>query len=184
ESAWTAQSVTMDVLVPLLLWLLGRSIAFTANVYLGEIQFQSQLIAFRASGTYTESRLATGMSIYDSTRSENTIVRSSLTPWLIVSRIHSSMIAVSGATNLAQPRYVLAMEKNDGLCDELVAETRAYLRERQVMASVSSESDLAAASTIHQMNEQTRAAREGLLPHPPVSEEIRQERLGATGQAE
>src|SRR5690606_37924308 len=44
ESAWTAQSVTTAVLVPLLLWLLGRSIAFTANVYLGEIQFQSQLI--------------------------------------------------------------------------------------------------------------------------------------------
>src|SRR5690606_19175886 len=145
-AAWTAEALAGAVLGPLLLWLLGRAIAFTANVYLGEIRFQSQLIAFRASGTYTESRLATGMSIYDSTRSENTIVRSSLTPWLIVSRIHSSIIAVSGAMNLEQPRYVLAMEKNDALCEELVADTRAYLRDRQVMASVSSESDLAAAS--------------------------------------
>jgi hypothetical protein len=32
--------ITTAVLGPLLLWLLGRSIAFTANVYLGEIQFQ------------------------------------------------------------------------------------------------------------------------------------------------
>jgi hypothetical protein len=166
------------------LWLLGRSIAFTANIYLGEIQFQSQLLAFRASGTYSESRLATGMSIYDSTRSENTFVRSSLTPWLIVSRIRSSIIAVSGAMNLEQPRYVLAMQKNDPLCDELVTDMRSYLRERQVMAGVNSESDLSAASTIHQMNEQTRARTTALPAHPPISEEVRQERLEARPETE
>jgi hypothetical protein len=174
---WTPEAVTAAVLGPAVLWLLGRSVAFTANIYLGEIHFQSQLIAFRASGTYSESRLATGMSIYDSTRSENTFIRSSLTPWLIVSRIRSSIIAVSGAMNLEQPRYVIAMEKNDELCQELVADMRDYLRERQVMASVNSGSDLNAASTIHQMNEHTRARHAALPPHAPISEEIRQERL-------
>jgi hypothetical protein len=175
----TPQAIAATVLGPLLLWLFGRALAFTANLYLAEIHFQSQLIAFRASGTYTESRLATGMSIYDSTRSENTIVRSSLTPWLIVSRIHSSIIAVSGAMNLEQPRYVLTMDKNEPLCDELVRDMQCYLKERQVMASVQSESDFQAASTIHQMNERTRAQMPALgEPHPPISEELRQERLG------
>lgn len=176
---WTPERITATVLGPVLLWMLGRTIAFTANVYLGEIQFQSHLIAFRASGTYSESRLATGMSIYDSTRSENTFVRSSLTPWLIVSRIHSSIIAVSGAMNLEQPRYVLGMERSDALCDELVRDMQSYLRERQVMAGVESASDLEAASTIHQMNERTRVQQAPLLDHPPISQEVRQERLEA-----
>jgi hypothetical protein len=79
--------------------------------------------------------------------------------------------------NLEQPRYVIAMEKNDELCQELVADMRDYLRERQVMASVNSGSDLNAASTIHQMNEHTRARHAALPPHAPISEEIRQERL-------
>ncbi|MCW8874785.1 MAG: hypothetical protein OQK27_03450 [Gammaproteobacteria bacterium] len=179
----TPANITASVLGPLLLWLFGRAIAFTANIYLAEVHFQSQLIAFRASGTYTESRLATGMSIYDSTRSENTIVRSSITPWLIVSRIHSSIIAVSGAMNLEQPRYVLTMDRNEPLCDELVRDIQCYLKERQVMASVQSESDLHAASTIHQMNERTRAKMPGQEAHPPLSEEVRRERLGpGTGE--
>ncbi len=173
----TAEAATATVLGPLMLWLLGRSISSTANLYLGELHFQSQLIAFRASGTYAESRLATGMSIYDSTRSENTFVRSSLTPWLVVSRIHSSMIAVSGAMNLEQPRYVLAMEANDALCDALVSNVQSYLRERQVMASVQSGADLEAASTIHRMNEHTRT-QQPALPHAPISEDLRRERLG------
>jgi hypothetical protein len=176
----TPENLAAAVLGPLLFWLFGRAIAFTANLYLAEIHFQSQLIAFRASGTYTESRLATGMSIYDSTRSENTIVRSSITPWLIVSHIESSIIAVSGAMNLEQPRYVLSMERNDPLCDELVRDMQCYLKERQVMASVQSDSDFQAASTIHQMNERTRASMPALGQdaHPPISEEVRQERLG------
>ena len=166
------------LLGPLLLWLLGGTLTYVANIYLGEVHFESQLIAFRASGTYSESRLATGMSIHDSTRSENTFVRSSLTPWLVVSHIHSSIIAVSGAMNLEQPRYVLAMERNDALTEELVADIRRYLRERQVMAGVQSESDLKAASSIHQMNEQTRALRDPTLPELPLSEELRREQLG------
>lgn len=173
----TLQGLSSASLGPLLLWLLGRSVAATANLHVGELHFQSQLIAFRASGTYAESRLATGMSIYDSTRSENTFVRSSLTPWLVVSRIHSSMIAVSGAMNLEQPRYVLSMEQNHALCNELVADVQAYLRERQVMASVQSAADLEAASNLHQMNERTRAVQPA-LPHAPVSEDLRRAQLG------
>lgn len=166
------------LLGPAVLWLLGGALAYVANIYLGEFQFESRLIAFRASGTYSESRLATGMSIHDSTRSENIFVRSSLTPWLVVSQIHSSIIAVSGAMNLEQPRYVLAMERDDSLTDELIADMRRYLRERQVMAGVQSQADLEAASSIHQMNEQTRPRQVENRGDAQLSEDIRRERLG------
>ncbi len=169
---------------PILLTIFGAAVATTANIYLGEIRFQSQLLAFQASGTYSESRLATGMSIYDSTRSENRIVRSSITPWLIVSRITSSIIAVSGAMNLQQKRYVLGMERSKALCDELIADMRGYLQERQVMAGVQSGSDLEAASTIHQMNERAREGRVGLASpsdRPQLSEEVIKERQQVLG---
>jgi hypothetical protein len=149
--------VVRSLLAAAILWTLGMLIAHTANLYVSEIEFESDLIVFQATGTFSESRLATGMSIYDSTRSENTIVRSSLTPWLLVSRIHSSTLAVSGSDNLEQPRLVLGMSADDDLCRELVSDARAFLHDRQIMASVGSEADLQAASNIYQMNERTRA---------------------------
>ncbi|WP_139349835.1 hypothetical protein [Thioalkalivibrio denitrificans] len=166
----------MFFLGPLLLWLLGRSVAYVANMYLGEIRFQSQLIAFRASGTYSQVRLGTGSSILDSNRSESHALRSSITPWLVVSRIGSSIIAVSGAMNLEQPRYVLDMEPSDDLTKELVDDVRRYLRERQVLAPIESSADAQSVMDIHRMNERTRAVHSTALP--PVSEEILRERLG------
>jgi len=123
--------------------------------------------------------LATGMSIYDSTRSENTIVRSSLTPWLIVSRIHSSTLAVSGSANLEQPRLILGMNDNAVLTRDLVADARSFLKDRQIMASVGSESDLQAAANIYQMNERTRAnIVEG---QPLVTQDTRDDKLITAG---
>jgi hypothetical protein len=101
--------------------------------------------------------VATGMSIHDSTRSENLVVRSSLTPWLLVSRVRSSTLTVSGSSNLEQPRLVLAMDENDALSQELVADARAFLRDRQILATVGSTADLQAAANIYQMNERTRS---------------------------
>ena len=40
---------------------------------------------------------------------------------------------------------------------DLVADARGFLKDRQIMASVNSESDLQAAANIYQMNERTRA---------------------------
>jgi hypothetical protein len=51
----------------------------------------------------------------------------------------------------------------------VVGETAQYTGE--------SGADLEAASTIHQMNERTRA-NQPALPHAPVSEDLRRERLG------
>jgi len=171
-------SVVQTLLAAAILWTLGMLIAHTANLYVSEIEFESDLIVFQATGTFAESRLATGMSIYDSTRSENTIVRSSLTPWLLVSKIHSSTLTVSGSDNLEQPRLVLGMSPDDDLCRDLVADARAFLHDRQIMATVASESDLQAASNIYQMNERTRAnAPAGASPGTPqISQDMRDDK--------
>ena len=153
----SAGTIAQLLLGALLLWIAGRLIARTSTLYVSEIEFESDLISFAVTGTFSESRLATGMSIYDSTRSENLIVRSSLTPWLVVSRLHTSTLTVSGSGNLEQPRLVLGMEDNETLSRELVADARSFLRDRQIMATVGSEADLQAAANIYQMNERTRA---------------------------
>jgi len=167
-------------------WVFGRTLAYSAHLYLSEIEFESNLIAFDVTGTFSESRLGTGMSIYDSTRSENIIVRSSLTPWLLVSRLRTTILAESGAHNLEQPRYVIGMDKNEGLTNELVTEVQGFLKDRQIMAGVQSERDLEAASTIYQMNERTRAGRGDSAPQ--ISNEMRDANLltsggGGTGDA-
>jgi hypothetical protein len=166
------------LLAAVILWTTGRLIAQTSMLYVSEIEFESDLIVFQATGTFSESRLATGMSIYDSTRSENTIVRSSLTPWLIVSRLHTSTLTVSGSANLEQPRLILGMNENPTLSRDLVADALAFLKDRQIMATVNSESDLQAASNIYKMNERTRAANVDDKPGQPViSQDRRDDKL-------
>jgi hypothetical protein len=170
----TPGGLSQALLGAVILWTAGMLIAHTSTLYVSEIEFESDLIVFQATGTFSESRLATGMSIYDSTRSENTIVRSSLTPWLIVSRLHTSTLAVSGSANLEQPRLILGMEENAALSRDLVADARGFLKDRQIMATVNSESDLQAASNIYKMNERTRA--NGTSDQPLVSQETRDDK--------
>jgi hypothetical protein len=61
--------LTQALLGAVILWTAGMLIAHTSTLYVSEIEFESDLIVFQATGTFSESRLATGMSIYDSTRS-------------------------------------------------------------------------------------------------------------------
>jgi hypothetical protein len=169
--------LTQALLGAVILWTAGMLIAHTSTLYVSEIEFESDLIVFQATGTFSESRLATGMSIYDSTRSENVIVRSSLTPWLIVSRLHTSTLAVSGSANLEQPRLILGLRENADLSRDLVADARSFLKDRQIMASVASESDLQAAANIYQMNERTRANGDDRSGQPVISQDTRDDKF-------
>jgi hypothetical protein len=169
--------IMQALLGAVIIWTAGMLIAHTSTLYVSEIEFESDLIVFQATGTFSESRLATGMSIYDSTRSENTIVRSSLTPWLIVSRLHTSTLTVSGSANLEQPRLILGMSDNPTLTRDLVADAQAFLKDRQIMATVNSESDLQAASNIYKMNERTRANVDDKPGQPVISQDRRDDKL-------
>lgn len=135
----------------------GRILNNASHIFWGEIQFTSLLMFLKTEGTYTESRISTGMSIHDSTRSENVVVRSSITPWILTSRLNTSIFATSGSANLESPRFIMGMSRNDSELDEIVKEIKAFLRGRETIASITNESDLQNASTIHQVNQQTRA---------------------------
>ena len=156
-----AVEMVNSMMLILFAWLTVRAAGNVMNnashMFWGEMTFSSLLMFMKTEGTYTESKVSTGMSIHDSTRSENVVVRSSITPWIITSRINTSIFATSGMNNLESPRFIMGMNKNDGELDDIVGEIRAFLRGRENIASITNESDLANASTIHQVNQQTRA---------------------------
>lgn len=138
----------------------GLALLRLAHFFWGEMLFESLLIYFKCEGTFTESQLSTGTSIYDSTRSENVLVRSSITPWVIVSRIVSSTFAGVGRRNLEWPRQVLEMRRDDDELRAIIDDLKGFLGGREAIASIKNEKDLSAASNIFQINQQTRAHSE------------------------
>lgn len=147
----------------------ARLLVNHCHLFWGEMQFESTLVYFKCEGTFTESRISTGAGIYDSTRSENTLVRSSMTPWVIVSRLVSSTFAGVGGRNLEFPRHVLEMHKDEGTLQALLKDLKGFLGDREVIASLKSDKDLAAASNIFNINEQTRSALPGKPDSPDVA---------------
>ena len=152
-----------------ILGIFARLLTNFSHAFWAEMQFESLLVYFQCKGTYTESKLSTGTSIYDSTRSENTVVRTSMTPWLITSRVISSTFAASGSLNLERKRYVLELHKADLEMTDIVQEIKSFLGKRETIANVTNEKDLSSAMNMHQLNQSTRAQ----LPnaeHPPIDE--------------
>lgn len=135
----------------------GSLLSNAAHVYFAEIQFESLLVYFKCEGTFTESKISTGTGIHDSTRSENTLVRSSITPWVIVSKIISTTFAATGIRNLEHPRHILQMSKSESDLHSIRNDVIGFLKDRESIASITSERDLGNASQIHQLNQQTRA---------------------------
>lgn len=122
-----------------------------------EIQFESLLMWMKTEGTYTESKISTGMAYNDSTRSENVVVRSSITPWILTSRIVSSTYATSGMMNLERQRLVLEMSENPQELNSIVNEIRTFLKGREYIASIDNEKDLSNAQLINQVNRVSRS---------------------------
>jgi len=143
------------LIMPLLLLIFGAVISSIANAFWAEMQFRSLLLELSIEGTYTESRLSTGNSIYDSTRSENVVVRSNITPWFLLSNLLTSTFAVPGNMNLEQERCILSLNKADDTLAEMLNELDDFFASRQTIAGIN-EVDLQSASQIFQMNEKTR----------------------------
>ena len=151
----------------------ARLLANCAHLFFAEMQFESLLVYFKCEGTFTESKISTGTGIHDSTRSENTLVRSSITPWVIVSRVITSTFAATGMKNLEHPRHIMEMHKDEGQLQAIKNDVIAFLKDRESIASITSERDLGNASQIHQLNQQTRAI--------PTQQEITKEDEEAAG---
>ncbi|MDP4946120.1 MAG: hypothetical protein NWQ48_11485 [Alishewanella sp.] len=115
------------------------------------------VIVIVSEGTYTESKLTTGKGICDSTSSESYMMRSSLTPWFISSRIMTSTFADSGAKNVEHPRHILEMQDNPEEMQEILADIRSFLADRETIASITNSQDLTNTERLYQINQQSRA---------------------------
>ena len=145
------------LLIGILIKAFAQLLINSAHLFFAEMQFESLLVYFKCEGTFTESKISTGTGIHDSTRSENTLVRSSITPWIIVSRVISTTFAATGMKNLEHPRHIMEMHKDEGQLQAIKKDVIAFLKDRESIASITSERDLGNASQIHQLNQQTRA---------------------------
>ncbi|NSY35158.1 hypothetical protein DS891_16590 [Pseudoalteromonas sp. JC28] len=161
ENIASFSAVVMVAVHLLLSGLLIKSFASmltnAAHVFYAEMQFESLLVYFKCEGTFTESKISTGTGIHDSTRSENTLVRSSITPWVVVSRIVSTTFAATGMKNLEHPRHILEMHKDDAQLSDIRKDVISFLKDRESIAAITSERDLGNASQVYQLNQQTRA---------------------------
>lgn len=167
----------IDALVyPTLIWIFGQIISNTARVFWSEMQFESLIVYFQCHGTYSESKVSTGTSIHDSTRSENVVVRSSLTPWILTSRLVTSCFAESGTNNLENYRRILELHKADDDLDNVTGEMKDFLGNRETIASIS-EKDLASASGIYQVNQETRSHNENKALNQDKNLELSEERI-------
>jgi hypothetical protein len=135
----------------------ARILTNSAHLFFAEMLFDSHLIYLKVEGTFTESKISTGTGIHDSTRSENILVRSSITPWIIVTRIISSTFAATGMRNLEHPRFILEMHKNDQELSGIRNDVIDFLKDRESIAAITSERDLQNAAQIHDINRQSRA---------------------------
>jgi hypothetical protein len=134
----------------------ARILSNVAHLFYAEIQFESLLVFFKCEGTFSESKISTGTGIHDSTRSENILVRSSITPWIIVSRLISTTFAATGMRNLEHTRHVLEMHKADSELMSIKEDIVNFLKDRESIAAITSQRDLGNASQLHQLNQQTR----------------------------
>jgi len=141
----------------LLCLVFGAALSAMAWIHWAEVPFESDLVHFFAHGTYAESKVSHGMGILDSSRSENTVVRSSLTPWVLAAYVHTVTFARLGARNLEGPRYLIGLERNDGLLQSVAKGLREAIESKELVADVAgSQADLEAAAKVHQLNQQSR----------------------------
>ena len=129
-----------------------------AHIFYSEMLFQSYLVHFFTEGTYSESKVSTGMSIYDSTRSENTVNNTSATPWILASHITTSTFTDSSVRNLEGTRHILEMRKADDFVDDLINGFSNYLNNMNNIAGLNNQT-VEKAKQFNKLNEATHSKR-------------------------
>jgi hypothetical protein len=157
ESSALSMTLIHLFLIGFIFKIFASLLANAAHMFFAEVQFESLLVYFKCEGTFTESKISTGTGIHDSTRSENVLVRSSITPWVIATKVVSSTFAASGMKNLEYPRHILEMHKSEGEMAAIREDVINFLKDRESIASITSTRDLENTSNIHAINQQSRA---------------------------
>ncbi|MBP7479045.1 MAG: hypothetical protein KA785_01225 [Spirochaetaceae bacterium] len=139
----------------------GRWILSVNHLVVSELRFESLLVYFSCKGTFTESKLSTGMSIHDSIRSENVQVRCSINPWMLITRLVSVTYAGVGGRNLEHPRYVLEMHRDDSALEQIRQDLEDFFQSRETIVGINNMNDLKNVAMISQLNKTSnkRAAK-------------------------
>jgi hypothetical protein len=132
------------------------------HILWSELRFKSLLLWMKMDGTFTESKVSTGMSVYDSTRSENTLVRSSITNWIICSKVITSTFTEAGRDNVEGYRYILEMQKDDNELNAVLSELKDFLASRSNIAGIS-KTDMENTSAINDINKESGVFQTGYL---------------------
>ena len=120
----SAVELTLHTTVP---WAFGRTIVNVVHSFWCEVQFDSVIVFFQCSGTYSESKISIGMAIHDTASSENYMVRSRLTPMLIVVKAVTSTFVGRGSRSFDNSRYLLEFDRAPGELESILGEFREFL---------------------------------------------------------
>ena len=159
----------------IVLWAFGSTIVSVVHSFWCEVQFDSLIVFPQCSGTYSESKISVGKAIYDTASSENFVVRSRLTPMLIVAKAVTSTFVGRGSRAFDSPRYLLEFDWAPGELDWILREFREFPDGLSHVAPIRSEEDARTISTLAGLNRQASLGREleaggdpqGNLLNPP-----------------
>ncbi len=150
-------STIINTFLPvIILYLFSSYLTKLSLQYWSEVIFESFLLHLKVDGTYTESTISTGRAIYDSTSSENKLVRSSITSKLLISRLLSTTYAGGLGKNLNQSRYILTMERADEMQNLVINGIKKFMNEKEIIANIVSDKDKKSTDEIHRINLEQR----------------------------
>ena len=129
-------TVVQYALTLLLLFLMCRMLWSVAELFFSELKFKSLLVYYKNNGTYTTSKVTVGASIYDSNRSENTVVRSSFHQWVITTKLITVTFLGRGLSKFDSTRYVMEMHEDSESIDSILKDLRDYINGFNVVADV------------------------------------------------
>ena len=148
------QSAVELALYAIVLWAFGRTIVNVVHSFWCEVQFDSLIVFFECSGTYSESKISIGKAIHDTASSENYVVRSRLTPMLIVVRAVTCTFVGRGSRSFDSPRYLLEFDRAPGELDSILGEFREFPQSLSHVAPIRSDEDASTISTLVGLNRQ------------------------------
>ncbi len=142
------------MLYAIVLWAFGSTIVSVVHSFWCEVQFDSLIVFLQCSGTYSESKISVGKAIYDTASSENFVVRSRLTPMVIVVNAVTSTFVGRGARAFDSPRYLLEFDRAPTELESILREFREFLDGLSHVAPIRSEEDAQTISTLVGLNRQ------------------------------
>ena len=148
------QSAVELTLYAIVLWAFGSTIVNVVHSFWCEVQFDSLIVFFQCGGAYSESKISIGKAIHDTASSENCVVRSRLTPMLIVVKAVTSTFVGRGSRSFDNPRYLLEFDRAPAELESILGEFRKFLEGLSHVAPIRSEEDAWPISALVGLNRQ------------------------------